>query len=713
MKTLHCPRSRGTIPSFLAAFAVGVVGLSACEDDDGGRELETIQNKIALYRMSTCAEVETYIEDQIIEEVRIQFEEMKRGSSYGWAVDFDDALDGAPEAPSQGGNDGGSRGPDAYTDTNVREAGVDEADFVKTNGQRIFVVSGQKVFAATSWPPADLAVEDSIEIAGSPRDMFLVDDDTVAGDEKLVVFSDDWQMKEIEPGPVPGPGPTPDPGAPDIDCIEGDCRGDYYYWDTPETRITVIDASGATMQKLYELEVGGRYLTSRRIGDAVRIVVGEDIYRPAGLRMWPEDNVDWNDPVALAQALDLLLAQNIQIIRATTLAEFLPQSVQTDANGNEVILETDCARFHQPNAPVYLGLTTLATLNLGTGTMDRVSVFGATDTVYASTETLYMSSSHWWMRPETDHTTYTYIHAFDLGSSVSATYRGSFGVPGVLGVQGTQLGPYAMDEHAGHIRVATEVTEFRRSATDEWIPPAISNRITVFRKDAFGFTETGRTPDLAPDEQIFAVRMEGNRGFVVTFEQVDPLFTLDLSNPALPRIIGELKVPGFSTYLHFIDDDHLLAIGEHVPDFSFPNEPDEWGMKLSIFDVSNFAQPTELHTAYLGQGSSEAQWEPKAFNYFPQKKTLALPVGRWGDTRGGFSSGLELYEVDLVTGFNLHGTIDMTDVYPPADEWGGYYQAHVRRSVMADDYAYAISDAGIRVAPILTPTQTIATCQFR
>ena len=121
----------------------------------------------------------------------------------------------------------------------------------------------------------------------------------------------------------------------------------------------------------------------------------------------------------------------------------------------------------------------------------------------------------------------------------------------------------------------------------------------------------------------------------MTFEQIDPLFTLDLSDPTNPRVVGELKVPGFSTYLVPIDQDHLLAVGQHVPP---PGEFGAWGVQLSIFDVADFAQPLLMDSVTIGDDTgaySEALYNPKAFTYFAERGTVALPVSIYEQYFGG------------------------------------------------------------------------------
>ncbi|MEM9112139.1 MAG: beta-propeller domain-containing protein [Myxococcota bacterium] len=652
----------------------------------GNSELtpESITEKIALTRLQSCPEVERYIEDRFIEDMARHFDALRQNGGFGWPeAGFDDRVG----APTNGGGEQG--GPGEFTDTNTREAGVDEADFVKTDGVRTFVLAGKKLYATQSWPAHELRVVDSLPIDGYPREMFLVDD-------IVVVFSDDWIEYD---GTIPGEG-AEDVALP---CEEGRCG----YHGRPISRITIIDASGPELAIQREVQLNGHYQTSRRIDDAIRIVGTEPIYGPQDLRYWPEGDFDPSrNRGRWLEALAQLELENVAKIRARSLSEFLPHSTVIDPLGNETVLPQECARFHRPNAAVPLGLSSVWTLNLDLNTLDRTSVFGQASLTYASEDTLYIASPHHWWLPRDGDSTHTYVHAFDLTLATRTVYRGSFGIPGHV------LDPYSIDEYEDHVRVATHVLRFRHSEA-RWQAPELFNRVTVLRRDPFGFTRTGRTPDLAPNEQIFSARLDGDRGFLVTFERVDPLFTLDLSDPTNPRVIGELKVPGFSTYIHPLGPDHLLTIGEHIPD---PAAPDNFprGLKLSVFDVSDFAQPTELHVAYLGEGYSEASWDPKAFTYFQTQNTLAIPISRWGRGWESFRSELQLFEIDLHDGISSRGAIDVRDLYPhPEEEPDWAYSPTVRRGLMADEFAYAISDAGIKAARIDSPETTVGSCLFR
>ena len=216
----------------------------------------------------------------------------------------------------------------------------------------------------------------------------------------------------------------------------------------------------------------------------------------------------------------------------------------------------------------------------------------------------------------------------------------------------------------------------------------------------------GQTEELAKGERIYSSRFVGDRGFVVTFRQVDPLFTFDLSSPAQPRKVGELKVPGFSTYIHPLDANHLLTMGVYVPETGT-------GPRNLQLDLRRHRLPpirSRRFTQQVGSayGWSEATYEHKAFNYFPERKLLAIPFSDYvysaGNPGAASSSEIRVFGVDATTGFSSRGAVSMKDVYAERrhPEFYYWYSPWVRRSVMASDagqdYVYAVSDAGVRSA---------------
>jgi len=237
----------------------------------------------------------------------------------------------------------------------------------------------------------------------------------------------------------------------------------------------------------------------------------------------------------------------------------------------------------------------------------------------------------------------------------------------------------------------------------------------------------GAVDDIAPGEDIRAVRFDDDRGYVVTFKKTDPLFVLDLRDPKEPRILGELKIPGFSTYLHRIDPRHLLSIGFDANDhgdFAYFD-----GLLLQIFDVTNPTDPVLLHREKIGTrgSSSEAATDHLAFNYLPDRKLLAIPTtlcdGGGDGVQGRMSfSGLLVYRADVARGFKRIGGIDHGRQGDDCFRWWSDASSHVKRSIFLDDLVYSVAldkmkvqrldRLGVDVADIpLRQTSKIATVQ--
>jgi hypothetical protein len=355
----------------------------------------------------------------------------------------------------------------------------------------------------------------------------------------------------------------------------------------------------------------------------------------------------------------------------------------------------------------------------------RTTIVGGVDELYASKSSLYLAGSHWWWRTLPGQQSHTYLHKFDITDPNKARYVASGGVAG------TPLDQFAMDEHKGYLRVATTVTTWEESVDNAswWGETSTANRVSVLAEKAGQLQVIGKTKDLAQGERIYSVRFSGDRGYVVTYRQVDPLFTMDLSKPSAPRTVGELKVPGYSTYIHPLDSNHLLTIGIHTADTSGWSWSEQ-RMKLTIFDVTDFKHPKEAFTKLVGTayGWSTAAYEHKAFNYFPERKLLAIPFSdyeRYGSSSSGgsywssFVSEVRVFKIDAVKGITSAGALSLKDVYQQEGSysWHSYYSPWIRRSVMAadsqgNDYVYAIADVGIRVAKVGSLDQPIKTALF-
>ncbi len=682
MTRLHRFRSAAL---FLCSLPVSV----ACSD--GSIEPPAVQQRVALEAFSTCEALEAHVEDNAVALMRSY---LRPDYFYGGPLRGGIEV-GAPTADANS-----SQGPSAYTKTNVQVQGVDEADFMKNTGTHIYTLAGGRLFVAKSWPAADLSVIAELDLEGYPYSMFLDDKRN-----RIVVLSS-----------VNAPYVIPPDGA-SADCL----AYGYCSWAVA-TKVSIIDVTNPAQPSIRdELFLPGWLQNSRRIEGSVRVVLGDHFRWPDNMQWWPDyEEGLWENEALLQARLDRLADDNEEILRARSLSDWLPSALRRLPDGQLISVPYECSDFHRVTASVDLGFTTVATINLDNlgAPPEQTSVIASTSEVYASLESLYLATRHWWWWPRPGQIDHTYLFKFDITDPNQARFVAAGGAPGHI------LNQFALDEHEGFLRIATTIASREEDPDNEWGRIVTTNRVSVLGERSGSLEVVGQTRDIAEGERITSARFLGTKGFVVTFRQVDPLFTVDLSSPTNPRVVGELKVPGFSSYIHPLDENYLLTIGTHI-DEPDPNGQVNWqtrSMKLSIFDVTDFENPVEKFTELVGtsNGYSEAAWEHKAFNYFPERGLLAIPFsdyiqdGSREDYWGQFVSELRVFRVGADTGIAPVGAISMSDIYQEYryDQWSWRWSPWVRRSVMADDFAYAVSDAGIRVANVANLSQTIATAQF-
>ncbi|MFL5318938.1 MAG: beta-propeller domain-containing protein, partial [Myxococcaceae bacterium] len=474
----------------------------------------------------------------------------------------------------------------------------------------------------------------------------------------------------------------------------------------------------ADLKVAREYYLPGYYNNSRRIGSSVRLVLSDSFRWPKDMKWYPdyEDGL-YDDKARLAKKYDELIAQNEKLIRKQKLQDWLPNGKLRNADGTVQDISYSCGDFAHSNGPTKLGLVTVATINLqdSAPNLTRTSIVGESGQVFASKNNLYIANEHWWWWPAPGQTDYTYLHKFDITDPNKAVYVASGGVDGHI------VDQFSMDEDsAGFFRVATTISSRVADQNNPWGRIETTNKISVLGENNGALNVVGQTPEIAKGERIFSSRLLEGKGYVVTYHQVDPFFTVDLSDPTNPHVVGELKIPGFSTYIHPLDADHVLTIGTYIPENST-----DWrlrSLQLAIFDVSDFANPKQTFTQKVGDGYSwsEAAYDHHAFNYFKEKKQLAIPFYDWDYQQTGdgywstFKSEIRVFGIDTQTGITPVGSLSMADLYQSYsyNNWTWYWSPWVRRSVMADNYVYAISDAGIRVADIANLSQPVATVQF-
>jgi hypothetical protein len=544
--------------------------------------------------------------------------------------------------PAEGSEDTANGPPAAVADapdhstTNVQEKGVDEPDLVKSDGQRAFALAGGKLRAIDLRGVAPKVV-DTLALDGNARELLL------SGD-RLVVFESGYAYATGGPMAVDFV-PFPDPGS----------------------KLVEVDVSDpAHMRVVRTLELDGDYLSARLTGTTARVVVAS----------YPK-------PVPLAEGGGSELRRRRAGIRRSRLKTWIPSYKLTSASTGESAKHSlvRCNATRRPAVFSGLGMLTVLTIDLSKSIVPVDSDGLLTDarTVYASPSSLYAASERWFdPQPEGDadppHGTTT-IHRFDTRDSDHTTFRASGNVKGHV------LNQWSLSEYKGYLRVAT-------TEEPQWWPGAAAGEsessVTVLQESGGVLSRIGAQGGLGKGQRIYAVRFIEDRGYVVTFRQVDPLYVLDLSDPAEPSVAGELEVLGFSAYLHPIGRDLLLGVGQDAND-----QGQLRGSQLSVFDVSDPAKPARLQHHAIGSGSSsEAEYDHHAFLWWPAASLAVIPLQIWPSKDGeeqfsgaiGFHAGAK--------GIDEAGRV----THPHSDQ----YAPPIRRAFVVGDRLFTVSDVGIR-----------------
>jgi len=696
-----------------------IAGSIGCTDSS-----EVSQYEAALRQASTCEDVLDAIQEDAIAKVDLELKSFIEQDYYeqrgvpGVFVDFgapegDLAVDGAAGPAPEANGDDGAADPTGFSDTNRQVADVDEADIVKVGegGLKLYVIRGNGFHEFDSWPAsqtskvADLLLHE--DGRGSAIEMF------VEGD-RAVVFSSVWQVDELDDGDLcQGYIGGPEPALADF--------AGPYYCGRPFVKITVIDLSGDAPEALREIYVDGRYTSSRRHGEIVRAVVQSNMARP-GTVPYLYDFIYSGDAYPESRDAQIALAriwamEAKDAIAATVLKDWVP--VWGELIDGEITEQpVQCADFYSP-APglTNYGLTQIVGLDLESDSSAEItSILGEATHVYANREAMVLVQPDWTFSERGANSERSAVHRFAVSFEQQRTpYQGSGFVQGIVNDQ------FSIDERDGIIRIATTARTWPSrnvdvGAPDIWIPPTTENLVSTLRLKGDVLELAGSTPPLAEGESIESARFIGDLAYLVTFLRVDPLFVIDLSDPENPKVLGELKIPGFSEYMHPLGDHHLLTIGRDVDEATQRDN----GIALQIFDVTDSMNPILAHKENVGQGYSEANQNPKAFNFYAEKNLLAFP---FVSHQGNFSSTLELYDVSAEDGFNRLGAVDHSDLIVDGCGGIGYpaeffyeqcgYQPQITRGVFIsgdnEEFIYSISHGGVRVhnvADLATPVAT-------
>ena len=571
-------------------------------------------------------------------------------------------------------DEGGIPGVD-FSETNVQERGVDEPDIVKTDGNRILAIvnNGENFYEydfGNGGPYGAGAILFNIEITDDgPEVVGSMPLRRGWGHEMLMV---DDTVFVISNGSRPGVTVESRPNV---------WEGDYYVPQVGVTLISEIDISDPDEMKVArDLYIDGSYVSGRLNNDAARLVTrsqptGLEFVQPQGGGLKVERDAE---------------RENRRVIEESTIENWLPYYVLEDHTGpstevTEGVL-LDCADVHLPEESAGLGLTSVLTIDVANGvtpTGAAAAIFAQGDTVYASPDGLYVATNNFldpiglennW-RSVADEVV-TSIHKFDISDPDEVDYVATGQVPGYL------LNQWAMSEHDGFLRVAsTDAASFWGFSDDA------ESMITVLAEDNGELEEVGQIGDLGLGERIYAVRYIGTTGFIVTFRQVDPLFVVDLSDPSDPQLKGELKIPGYSSYLHPIGEDRLLGIGQDATE-----NGRILGAQVSLFDISDLSAPKRIDKITFGSGNSEVEYDHRAFLYWAQDDLAMLPLQTW-DSNSYFAGavGVHVHENDL------H---ELTRVSHQKSKEYWEYGTQIRRSLVIGDVVYTLSDIGLLASDV-------------
>lgn len=418
-----------------------------------------------------------------------------------------------------------------------------------------------------------------------------------------------------------------------------------------KTQLVIYDISDKKkVKKVRDLNIEGGYVTSRITGSKLFIVSNKYLSR----------DIIINDK------------KNGEV------------RIEDSAVKGEIVNSYDKIRYVSGiESGSYLNITRVDLSNMNSVSKTD-TILGFSGNVYASLENLYLTGVSL-----KNNKAETIIYKYSLKYN-KLIAKGS--------VEGTVLNQFSMDENNGYFRIAATTGDYYGILKDG-ASSQRHNNVYILDKD---LKITGSLNNLAKDERIYSVRFMGDRGYIVTYKEMDPLFVIDLKNPAKPKVLGELKIPGFSNYLHPYDENHLIGLGM---DSVLVTEGGEkrarpTGLKISLFDVTDVSRPKELYKVNLGGegSSSEALYNHKAFMFSKEKNILSIPVDiRNGYTDSNGKQGAAVFAISL-NGIKEKGIISHSagiDINS-----GLYYSSMVKRTLYIDDVLYSLSNNKILASDI-------------
>jgi uncharacterized secreted protein with C-terminal beta-propeller domain len=595
----------------------------------------------------------------------------------------------------------------AISSTNVQVDGVDEADLVETDGNYLYILSGQDLVIVQTGVGDELRIASRVHLDQKPVGMYL------SGNRLAIVSTsagtDFPYQSEIGLGIVAfGYGPA-----------------QLYQPTTTVEVLDVTDRSAPTFVQKSQMD--GQLVSSRVVDGELRLVLSNSINLPMPIAK-PIEGQDPLEPNAGFPPIRFPVLMNpvlfvdgiatdywqpydanssvyetqdeyLARVKDEIFKSAMPKLKTLGADGS--VLEerdlTDAEDVYRPDSLFDRSLTTIATFNLSSNSSGPAAttsiVSGSSPQIYATDDSIYLFSSA--SNEGNYNGIYSSTNATNIQKFAFNPQAHAIRLAAVGRVDGQFSNQFSADETGGYLRVVT---------SSGW--GADGQNLFVLKQVGGQLNVVGSLTGIAAGEQLHAVRFMGDRAFVVTFRRVDPLFAVDLSDPTHPRLAGELTIPGVSGYLQPLDANHLLGVGRAM-DSSGQMFGD---LELSIFDITNLADP-QLSFRYSFDGGwstttpiLDDSWIPytgdhHAADYFPDAQIFAMPIF---STQGGVldnvastpvfepgQGGLEVFRVDATAGFTPLAFIE--------------HDMAIERAVEIGDHLFAISSGTVTVHAMADP----------
>lgn len=484
-----------------------------------------------------------------------------------------------------------------YSETNTQVKGVDEADIVKTDGKNIYYV----VKEYNGYGIAIINVNTNEKVNKIEYDNNeIYPSEIFLYKDKLIVIGNKYQNNKTV-----------------IEETETTSKrylelADVAYIGNSMTTIVVYDVSDVlNIKEIRKVEIEGNYISSRMIEENIYVISSKDLYQYyyGSLR---EDELQ-------SRYLDTAISDDL-ICKDYKDIYYFPESEESN----------------------YLNIASFNVNNLEDANVK--TFLGAGSDVYCSENNLYITKTNWNYKMIEDSTAETSIYKISLNGT-KLVLEAETKIPGMI------INQFSLDEYNGNLRIA--VTKYNNNSSED-----TSNNLYILDSK---LSVIGSIENMAEGEEIYSVRFMGNKGYIVTFKQVDPLFVIDLSNPINPSVVGELKIPGYSSYLHPYDENHIIGIGYNTTETSYGSTVND-GIKLSMFDVSNPTNPIEMFNTVIGDKytNTSATYDHKAVMFSKEKNIIAIPIVQYNRK---YESKAVIYNIDFENGFNQLGEIEEDITY--------------------------------------------------